>query len=108
MSKEEELYVDVLSFIGRFSTDGWHYRNEVIEAFTQGCCYWFAFILHTRFACENPTIMIDYVAAHFGCKIGEKVYDITGDVTEKYRWETWTECSDEALIRRITEDCIMF
>lgn len=30
---------------------------------------------------------MDYVANHFGCKIQERVYDITGDVTEQYKWE---------------------
>ena len=52
--------------------------------------------------------MVDYVANHFGCKIGDRVYDITGDVTCKYGWEAWIHCRDQALMERITEDCIMF
>lgn len=99
---------DVLMFIGRFSTDGQGTRWEVVECFTQGCCYWFAFILYQRFAEYGARIMIDYDAKHFECEIGGGVYDITGDVTERYTWEPWVGCTDAALIQRITEYCIMF
>ena len=105
---ERDMMPDVLMFIGRFSTDGQGTRREVVECFTQGCCYWFAFILHQRFLACGARIMIDYVANHFGCEIGGRVYDITGDVTEPYTWEPWCECGDAALIQRITEYCIMF
>lgn len=107
---EDELYRDVLGFIGRFSTDGTGYRQEVIDCFTRGCCYWFAAVLKTRFKYEDPAplVMIDYAANHFGCEIGGKVYDITGDVTDQYDWEPWSRCSDPALIKRIHEDCINF
>ncbi len=53
---------DVLMFIGRFSTDGHNYRQEVIEAFTRGCCYWFAYILEARFGEQyGAEIVTDYV-----------------------------------------------
>ena len=38
---------DVLGFISRFTRCGEY--PQVIEAFTCGCCYWFAKILHLRF-----------------------------------------------------------
>ncbi len=107
-NREDELLRDVLGFIGRFSTDGWKEREQVVECFTHGCCYWFASILYTRFKNESPLVMIDYVANHFGCAIGGRVYDITGDVTDKYDWEPWNKCSDPRLIKRIYDDCIYF
>ena len=108
-TQEKDLFPDVLMFIGRFSTDGNKTRQEVVECFTRGCCWWFAYILKHRFLFEcDPEIMVDYVANHFGCKIQERVYDITGDVTEQYKWEPWQDCSDESLKKRISECCIMF
>ena len=106
--RKQDISPDVLMFIGRFSTDGKHTRQEVVECFTMGCCYWFAKILFLRFKQEGAEIMVDYVVNHFGCKIADRVYDITGDVTEAYNWESWIHCRDEALMKRITEDCIMF
>lgn len=100
---------DVLGFIGRFSMAGTGKpRQEVIEAFTCGCCFWFARILEERFVGLNPVIMTDYVENHFGTQIAGRVYDITGDVTEGHKWEPWSECEDASLVRRITEYCIYF
>lgn len=107
-AENDDLLSEVLMFIGRFSTDGRRERKEVIEAFTLGGCWWFAFILSVRFAAYKPEIMTDYVMNHFGCKIGSEVYDITGVVTNDYKWEPWKDCDDETVKRRITEDCIMF
>ena len=45
-----DITPDVLMFIGRFSHDHIGIRNQVQECFLNGCCYWFAFILKTRFA----------------------------------------------------------
>jgi hypothetical protein len=108
-SREDEIFRDVLSFIGRFSTDGWKEREQVIECFTRGCCYWFAFILEARFRPQyGAYIVTDYAANHFATKIGTRVYDITGDVTEGYTWEPWQACGDPLLRKRIIEDCINF
>ena len=96
-------------FIGRFSYNGEEFRKDVLRCFLQGCCYWFAFILERRFYSYYPCdIMIDYVVGHFGCRINGHVYDITGDVTNKYTWEKWDNCDDNLLKRRITDQCIMF
>ena len=100
---------DVIMFIGRFMHDGINVRTEVVEAFTCGCCYWFAHILAARFGDEyGAEIVVDYVANHFGTRIRGRVYDITGDVTEGHTWEPWDACDDDLLRKRITDDCIMF
>ena len=106
---EKDEMPDVLMFIGRFSTDGFKTRKEVLRCFLEGCCYWFAYILDTRFRYEYQTqIVIDYIAGHFGCRINGHVYDITGDVTNDFQWEKWDECADSEQKRRITEQCINF
>ena len=100
---------DVLMFIGRFSTDGFKSRDDVLRCFLEGCCYWFAYILDTRFRYEYQTqIVIDYIAGHFGCRINGHVYDITGNVTYNYEWEKWDECADSEQKKRIMEQCINF
>ena len=109
MTEQEKLKRDVLSFIGRFSTDGLHPREQVIETFTCGCCFWFAYILLSRFYLKHDCeIMIDYVANHFGARIENKIYDITGDVTGAYNWQPWSKCNDKAQHDRIANDCILF
>lgn len=70
-------------------------NNEVIkfiETFqnnsnTDDKSFWFSFILHRRF--QDSVIMYDPKANHFGTKIGNVIYDHTGDVTEKYNWKDW-------------------
>lgn len=94
----------VLRFIARFSGCG---RNqEVIEVFTQGCCYWFAWILKERF--PSGTLMYDPVVNHFACRIAGKDYDITGNISGRYQLEPWNEYPDETEKRRIKRNCINF
>lgn len=108
-TKEPDPAPDVLMFIGRFSTNGWETRREVVEAFTCGCCFWFAYILAARFGQQyGAEIVTDYIAKHFAARIGGRVYDITGDVTDAGTWEPWAECGDARLRERIAQDCIMF
>lgn len=96
----------VSSFIGRFTRSGKY--DQVIEAFTCGCCYWFADILAKRFANDNAEIMYDQVINHFGTQINGRVYDITGDVTDNFCWVPWKDMGDTILVQRIERDCIMF
>ena len=107
-----DIAPEVLMFIGRFSTDGRNVRQQVVDCFTCGCCYWFARILEERFHSQYKTaIVVDYVANHFATMIGDRVYDITGDVTDGYNWQPWddwTACKDATTYKRIVEDCIMF
>lgn len=107
-AEKDDLLPEVLMFIGRFSHGPKHPRMDVIECFRCGCCYWFAYILSVRFEEYHPEIMIDYVANHFGCKIGSEVYDIGGIVTNDFHWEPFRDCIDTALEQRIIEQCIMF
>lgn len=107
MSKHEE----VIAFINKFTNKG--KRQEVVECFTCGCCYWFAHILFERFYDvmdwnPNVDIMYDEVINHFGCRVEGRVYDITGDVTEQYRWVTASSVAqrDGLLWNRLIRDCI--
>ena len=100
---------DVIQFINRFTDNG--RRTEVIDAFTSGCCYWFARILRERFICYYPSIIVyAQIDNHFGCRIGGEVYDITGIVTNQRSWEPWKDVvmSDENLASYIARDCINF
>lgn len=94
---------EVIRFIRRFQ------RGEAVtEAFTQGCCYWFAAILYWRFMDDGAEIVYDEAANHFGALISGRVYDITGDVTESFQWRSWSELNDESHRARIIRDCILF
>lgn len=100
---------EVLRFISQFTRGG--RRDQVIECFTTGCCYWFAHILVYRFMYESPMpeLMHTVVDNHFGTKIGGRIYDITGDVTDQYEWEPWSNMLHEPGRRaRIERDCINF
>ena len=101
---------DVLGFIARFTENG--KRQEVIECFTCGCCYWFANILWHRFAMEHEDVAIVYddIANHWACRVAGRVYDITGDITDKYTWQDWTKYRrvDNLHTRRLMRDCINF
>ena len=99
---------DVLMFIGRFTTDGWGKRRQVEDCFLFGCCWWFAWMLRERFWREySADIVVDYTQYHFACRINGHVYDVTGLVNGG-TWEKWEDCEDEALKKRITDQCIMF
>jgi hypothetical protein len=52
--------------------------------------------------------MYDQVFNHFVTEIDGRLYDITGDVTEKYNVIPWDEYSDDLHRIRIIRDCIMF
>lgn len=97
---------EVLNFIDRFT--GGDKKAAVEECFTRGCCFWFAHILVSRF--PQGALAYDEIANHFGCSVGGRVYDITGDVTDDYSWEPWaiTCIKDMALKKRIERDCIYF
>ena len=93
----------VPAFLDRF-----HEYDSVDRTFTEGCCYWFAVILHTRF--PESYIVYDPTLNHFATKIGDRVFDVTGDVTEQAvsGWEPWDAYDDLPHRRRIARDCINF
>lgn len=80
--------------------------------FLNGCCYWFAWILERRFQDEDPRIQYEPVDGHFVTKIGDRLYDIRGDVTALYGddetmedllWDIWSE--DRKWYDRLMRDC---
>lgn len=99
-SEYHEKDPEVKQFLGRF-----HISSDIDEVFTCGCCYWFAMILNKRFA--DSTIMYDRVMNHFGTMIDDKIYDITGDITNKYDMVPWYLIDDPER-SRIIRDCINF
>lgn len=94
---------EVNKFLKRF-----HTSNDIDTVFTSEACYWFAYILYRRFIRSSAILMYAGADNHFGTKIYGKVYDITGDVTDKYAWKPWLELEDEFEKERIIRDCIMF
>lgn len=92
-------------FIRHFQTN-----EGTITTFTCGCCYWFAVILFIRFMPDGAQIVYDQVDNHFATMIGDRVYDITGDVTDGHNWVLWRSMRylDELLTSRIVRDCINF
>ena len=97
----------VIEFINHFTFNGKY--KQVIESFTCGNCYWFAFILKERFAVSDAYIVYDDIANHFGCCIDMRVYDITGDITDDYIWTDWDAMYeiDPIHYKRIFRDCVL-
>lgn len=98
------MHNEVMEFIDRFTSKGkW---NEVITAFTCGCCYWFAFIMCSRF--PQATMMYDPVINHFVVEIENRLYDISGEVTSQYNVVRWDTYPDELEKGRIIKYCVNF
>ena len=97
---------EVLRFINHFLPQG--ESTKTTDTFLCGCCYWFAYILSLRF--QDTTIMYDEVENHFATRVGSRVYDISGDVTDKFDWHPWSEIKayDYRLYERIMRDCVRF
>lgn len=102
----EELKTEIMRFINHFTFNGRF--SEVIDSFTCGNCYWFAYILYERFADLYPEIVYDLVENHFATAIRGRVFDITGDVTDQYTWVDWDKLDDPLLKEHVTRDCIKF
>lgn len=112
----DEVYDEVTGFIWEFLRRT-RYKQEVLDSFLYGNCYWFAHILQKRFEKYKPVIMYDMVQNHFATQIGDRVYDISGDVTSefwdgvraiKYFWIVWDEYDGGSHRDRITRECINF
>ena len=114
MKTSEMTHQKVLKFIARFTNN--NQKQEVIDTFSCGCCYWFADILWNRFALDDDveecTVLYDPVINHWACQIHGIVYDITGmiPIDAEYNWEVWIDFmyQDELLTKRLYRDCINF
>lgn len=93
---------EVEYFVGEF----WAAR----DTFTSGCCYWFAWILCERF---GGRVVLDVLDNHFVAELGDRYYDVTGDVTERIRAAEVVlsmdelESYDALWSRRIWRDCVL-
>ena len=97
---------DVMNFINVFTSS--NNNKEIIDVFSKcKCSYWFATILFRRFILNQATIVYDVQKRHFGTRIGNHVYDITGIVTDKYTWEVWVSVNKD-IKDAITNELIMF
>ncbi len=94
---------EINKFLERF-----HMSDDINTVFTSEACYWFAYILYRRFIRSGAVLMCSNTDNRFGTKIYGKVYDITGDVTDKCAWKPWLEFEDELEKERIIRDYIMF
>ena len=97
---------EIMEFIAHFTFGGRY--DQVIDSFTCGNCYWFAKILYERFKEQTPEIVYDVAANHFGTAIRGHIYDITGEVTDKYVWIDWERYDDESHKERIVKNCVNF
>ena len=96
---------EVLKFIHDFKM--YDHSGEVTDTFTRGYCYWFAHILHSRF--PDSDIMYYAVGNHFACKIEDRIFDITGDITDKNLYfEYWDKYKnfDAEDYARVLRDCV--
>lgn len=93
--------------------------SKAKETFTNGCCYWFAFILAERF---NGEIFYNPKENHFACGIQEdnpfpwidgsawSLYDINGNIKENVSdYVIFKEYKkiDSTHYERIVRDCVM-
>ena len=96
----------ILRFIDLF-----HPEEDVMKStFSEGMCYWFAYILKGRF--PSGKIVYEPVLGHFLFKYSTHLYDISGNVTEKFKGCVlydieWISQYEPFWYRRILEGCIL-
>ena len=81
-----------------------HFHNiskmdDLTEVFTCGCCYWFAFVLCSRF--KEVKMMYDPVINHFVKEKDNGLCDIAGDVAGRCNVVPWDEYEDDLEKARI-------
>lgn len=107
MVKGKEKEIDILQFIDKFKE--YEKNNVLVKTFTEGFCYYFALILKERF--PQGRIMYHSVINHFVFELNNKLYDITGNYTEKannqqlFPWEEYQKI-EPLESQRIIRDCI--
>lgn len=94
----------ILNFIEQFRELG------AENCFSNGMCYYFTVILRARFGEYAAKRLYDPVTNHFATQIDGRIYDITGDITDKpdHKWVEWMvyQRLDSTHARRIERDCI--
>lgn len=101
----DDVRQEVLDFIKHFQNPG------TIETFTEGCCFWFAYILDQRFRmtpCVHR-IMYNQISGHFACEIDGTLYDITGAIEDRTNWEPWDDfyMSEPVYGEIVVRDCVL-
>lgn len=97
----------VLRFIKNFS------NPDTVKTFTEGCCFWFAYILDARFEMDpdrpRHRMMYNDVTGHFACEINGTLYDITGELPRDKYWVPWADwfVSEPSYREIVVRDCIM-
>lgn len=95
-------YDRVLYFISKFKS---YEKDEVLEkTFLKGYCYQFAIILKDRFDGE---ILYEPIEGHFVTMIGDKLYDIRGDVTSLYKDKNLIPKEEYLQINNVIKGCLL-
>lgn len=94
---------EVLAFIKHFQNEG------TIKTFTEGCCYWFAVILGTRYFKQFDNIWYNPVDNHFAAMIRGHLYDITGEVERTEDWVAWWDymANEPSDAERVFKNCAL-
>lgn len=92
----------VLKYIKNFKC---YDKNDVlVNTFSKGYCYQFAVILKERF---DGVILYDPIEGHFITLINDRLFDITGDVTDKYNINALYTKETYLSILSIVEGCLL-
>jgi len=101
----------VIKFIIDFRSYEYGYPHSILEdVFLSGYCYYFALILQSRFGGE---ILYDPVEGHFVTAIYDtyhneyRLYDIRGEVTDKYKYKELYSQQVWSTIPSIVKGCIL-
>lgn len=81
----QEKHDEVEEFLARLHTSG-----NIDEVFTKES-YWFAVVLFRKFIRDGAKIVVDMNTGYVGTLVFGKVYDITGDITNKS--DNWVDKS---------------
>ena len=94
---------EVESFIQEFKK---LHSAELEDSFLNGNCYWFAYILKSRFG--TGSIIYCQIDNHFLYKLSESYYDIRGKVHPPQDATDWIQYMiDEPLdASRVLRDCV--
>lgn len=101
MKPKIDMEDTIMAFIRPFQNEG------TVKTFTEGQCYWFAYILVNRFLLAE--IAYNPVRNHFAARIASELYDITGRIENDGHWLDWDEYMQAEPLdaERVYENCIV-